>query len=78
MPDVICAFVFQGGQQSLAAPHDPRVQRERGAALQGGDAVETVGFLVSLSSLFWPDFAVLFFGEVVQRLLLSPGVVRLR
>lgn len=46
MPDVICAFVFQGGQQSLAAPHDPRVQRERGAALQGGDAVETVGFLL--------------------------------
>lgn len=52
MPDVICVFVFQGGQQSLAAPHDPRVQRERGAALQGGHAVETVGFLVSLSSLF--------------------------
>lgn len=52
MSDVVCVFVFQGGQQSLAPAHDPRVQRERGAALQGGDSVETVGFLVSLSSLF--------------------------
>lgn len=69
----MCAFfIFQGGQQSLAPAHDPRVQRERGAALQGGDAVETVVSLLARLCGF------VFFGEVVQRLLLSAGVVRLR
>lgn len=50
---VLC---FQGGQQSLAAPHDPRVQRERGAALQGsGDTFACVVFILAVFVVwvFW-------------------------